>query len=484
VGAEEQEARPSSAAGAPARVPARPDAVYGSVRVAAWAADLLATAPFQRLAGLSLSDVPGHLLTGHAFPSRLDHVIGVYHLVRLARPRDRALQAAALAHDLGHGPFSHLSEPLMQEWLGCDHEQRAARKVAEARTRLSPAALRRLAWLDWDEVAALVVGGGPGGRGALLNGPLDFDNIEYVARFSLGADLGTPGYDPVALARALRLAPAQEPLRVASAGSRVTPRLACDRGPDLVPARGGEPYVPRGPQPEFPRGPEGPARGGGEVRGGLPPDQVPVAPTVLLPAGEADGIAWQAARARMYDYLHGQHANLAPHAMLRKAVEMAWLGHELPESFLDMTDAQALALLAACADRGVATLAQRVSAGSARYHTCLWEAPASVARLPGSPLVDWRPRLELERSLAAEAGLAPQDVILETLISRARRVLPPIAGRVPSTARRAGSPPEPPVVHLFVGADAPRDYRHRLRAATERRLRDLGLVQGPARSLE
>src|SRR5262245_23265033 len=93
------------------------DPLYGEVRVAGWAAALLATPPFQRLSGVSLSDVPGEILfdrqgfpTGGAFPSRLDHTLGVYHLARLTRPRDRALQAAALAHDLGHGPFSHLTE--------------------------------------------------------------------------------------------------------------------------------------------------------------------------------------------------------------------------------------------------------------------------------------------------------------------------------------------------------------------------------------
>ena len=102
-----------------------PDAMYGSMHVAGWAAALLETAPFQRLAGVSLSDVPGLLLFGRPFPSRLDHAIGVYHLTRLARPRDRALQASALAHDLGHGPFSHLTEPLMVERLGIGHEQRS-----------------------------------------------------------------------------------------------------------------------------------------------------------------------------------------------------------------------------------------------------------------------------------------------------------------------------------------------------------------------
>jgi hypothetical protein len=163
---------------------------------------------------------------------------------------------------------------------------------------------------------------------------------------------------------------------------------------------------------------------------------------------------------------------------------MAWLGHELSEAFLDMTDAAALALLSACADRGVATLAQRVGAGSAHYHTCLWEAPASAAKLPGSQLLDWRPRLELERSLAAEAGLAPHDVILEVLTSRARRALPPLAGRAAAPAHPISAVAEPPVIHLFVSVEAPRDYRHRLRTATERRLRDLGMVDGRARSME
>ena len=121
------------------------DMLYGEVRVAAWAERLLQTRPFQRLAHISLSDVPGELLFERPFPSRLEHTRGVYFLARLARPRDRTLQAAALAHDLGHGPFSHLTEPLMREWHGEDHEQRAARLLEEVRSELSETALRHLA---------------------------------------------------------------------------------------------------------------------------------------------------------------------------------------------------------------------------------------------------------------------------------------------------------------------------------------------------
>ena len=182
--------------------------MYGSMHVAGWAAALLETAPFQRLAGVSLSDVPGPLLFGRPFPSRLDHAIGVYHLTRLARPRDRALQASALAHDLGHGPFSHLTEPLMLERLGIDHEQRSARLVFDVRDALAPWIQRYLDWLDWDEVAALVQGQGADGRGALLNGLLDYDNIDNIARFLAASGLGSPGYDPVTLARGLTLSAA------------------------------------------------------------------------------------------------------------------------------------------------------------------------------------------------------------------------------------------------------------------------------------
>ncbi|HUY76296.1 MAG TPA: HD domain-containing protein, partial [Ktedonobacterales bacterium] len=128
------------------------DPLYGVVPVAQWAEDLLATAPFRRLAGVSLSNAPGDLLFERPFPSRLEHSLGVYHLARLARPRDRAVQAAALAHDLGHGPFSHMIEPLMRERLGVNHEQRSTTLLASALASLTGAAARRLAWLDPAEV--------------------------------------------------------------------------------------------------------------------------------------------------------------------------------------------------------------------------------------------------------------------------------------------------------------------------------------------
>jgi HD superfamily phosphohydrolase len=414
-----------------------PDPLYGSVRVAGWAAALLATPPFARLAGISLSDVPGELLFGRPFPSRLDHMRGVYHLARLSRPRDRILQAAALAHDLGHGPFSHLSEPLMRAWLGCDHEERAARQLAATRAALPAATLRRLAWLDWDEVGALVVGSGDAGRGALLNGRLDYDNLDNVARFLLASGLGAPRYAPEALAKALR---------------------------PLPPATTTESDPPGTDPPDV----------------GTPAKRCE--PTYLLASAREDALAWQAARAHVYGYLHSEHANLAPHAMLRKAIDLAWADQTLPSEFLDMTDAKALACLAANGQRGTAALAQRVRAGARRWHVCLWEARVpTTATTAHATFSEPRACLALEADLANEAGLTAHDVIVEVLASGAGRALPPLAqpGRPGALTWLPAPLSAPHLLHLFVAPDVPRDYQHRLRAAAERRLGALGVAAWP-----
>jgi hypothetical protein len=419
-----------------------PDPLYGTVRVAAWAAGLLATSPLRRLAGVSLSDVPGDLLFGRPFPSRLDHTLGVYHLARLACPRDRALQAAALAHDLGHGPFSHLTEPLMRERLGADHEERSVWLLAEVRAALTPSAARLTAWLDWDEMAQLMLGRGNGGRGALLNGLVDYDNADNVARFLLCSGLGTPGYDPVALARALCLLP-PEPVN----------------GMDVP---GSDAHAGR-------------AASDVSLFRTAPADRV-----YLRAQAEDMALGWQRDRAAVYRYLHEGHHNLAAHAMLRKAVDLAAAADLLPASFFDMTDETALRLLASAPEPGIVALARAAHAGADHVYRCVWEAEVSseAADLP-TLFGRWRERLALEARLAREAGLAPHEVVLEVLASGAYRALPPLATLEHSLAftRQADPPLTPPrMVHLFAPLSAGQDYVRRLRMAAERRLGVLGAM--------
>ncbi len=425
------------------------DPLYGTVRVAAWAAALLATPPFRRLAGVSLSDVPGELLFGRPFPSRLDHAIGVYHLARLARPRDRALQAAALAHDLGHGPFSHLTEPLMRERLGADHEARSARLLDDVRAGLAPGAERLLSWLDWDEVGRLVMGGGGDGRGALLNGRLDYDNCDNVARFLRASSLGTPGYDPPTLARALRPLPR---------GASVSGMYG-----NGLPAQAARPALVLGAGDASACAED--ARRGGRV--------------YIVEQAGGDARGWLADRATVYRFLHEGHRNLAAHAMLRKAVDLAAATNVLPPGFFDLTDRAALRALELALDPGPVELVRRVRAGDGWLHRCAWEAEiAPGARAIPETVARWRERLALEAALAAEVGLAPRDVIVEVLVSGAARALPPFAPeRRPEALVWPPAPARSPqVLHLFLPADAGRDYARRLRQAAERMLAPLGAV--------
>jgi hypothetical protein len=401
------------------------DSLYGRIKLSAWATAFLSTPQFRRLAGVSLSSVPGDLLFRHLFPSRLDHSVGVYHLTRVARPRDRTLQLAALAHDLGHGPFSHLTEPLMLEWLGQDHETRSVVLLERVSAAL-PESTQHMAWLDWEEVARLMRGEG---RGTLLNGSLDYDNIDNVARFKQQSGFGVPAYSPTSLARGLRY---------------VSQNVTLQR----------------------------------EV--------------------EPEGLAWQTDRATVYGFLHGDdgteaggpggHRNLAVHAMLRKAVDLAFTTHILPSDFFDLTDAEALAVLGAGRTRGLLALVQRIKGDHNRWHRCIWEAvtPPDDQRFPAL-LSTAGERLTLEAELAAEAGLSPHEVILDSLVSSAARALPPlipgapgVSSTPPSGGPAAAKPLLPPrVTHLFVASGYGSDYVRRLTLAAERRFGGQDIRTGP-----
>lgn len=125
--------------------------------------------------------------------SRFEHSLGTMHLARLVcREADipgrdeTGVVAAALLHDIGHGPFSHASEGLMAELLGKEHMDirglLAASPLRDALDDLS---------LPVDEIACLVNGTHP--LAGILHGELDVDRMDYLLRDAhyTGAPYGT-----------------------------------------------------------------------------------------------------------------------------------------------------------------------------------------------------------------------------------------------------------------------------------------------------
>lgn len=98
------------------------DPVHNFVRLRADEAKLIGTPIFQRLRGIRQLAM-AHLVYPGALHTRFDHSLGVCHVAGLLAEQlgllngeVETVRLAALLHDLGHGPFSHISEHLLERY--------------------------------------------------------------------------------------------------------------------------------------------------------------------------------------------------------------------------------------------------------------------------------------------------------------------------------------------------------------------------------
>jgi uncharacterized protein len=156
------------------------DPVHGYVEVEDFALDLLDSRALQRLRyikqlGFSYLVYPG------ANHSRFEHSLGTMFLAGVASRRFELSEnehtlvvASALLHDIGHGPFSHASEPLMKKFLHRTHDD--IEVIAEEQMG---GPLR--AWgIDPDELCAVVKG--KHSLSQIIHGDLDVDRMDYLLR--------------------------------------------------------------------------------------------------------------------------------------------------------------------------------------------------------------------------------------------------------------------------------------------------------------
>ena len=157
------------------------DSVHDHIEVEGVAAALLDTPPVQRLRRVSQLGTAA-LVYPSANHTRFEHSLGVYELATRAlghleiRGEDaRAVRAAALLHDVGHGPFSHALEELLYRRTGRYHDD-----VADLLAQDAVAAVFDSYDVDRDRVAGLIAG--EGRLGQLVAGELDVDRMDYLVR--------------------------------------------------------------------------------------------------------------------------------------------------------------------------------------------------------------------------------------------------------------------------------------------------------------
>jgi HD superfamily phosphohydrolase len=185
---------------------------------------LIDTAEFQRLRRIKQLGLGLYTYQG-AEHSRFTHSLGALHLMTriLDRLSDRveistedraAARAAALLHDVGHGPFSHA----MEKVLGVHHEQMTMLAVTSTDTELN-ATLRSFSAEMPARVAAIIDGTfKPAALAQLVSSQLDVDRMDYLLRDSLmtGAKYGL--YDLEWIINALQIDEAADRIYVTARG--------------------------------------------------------------------------------------------------------------------------------------------------------------------------------------------------------------------------------------------------------------------------
>jgi len=105
------------------------DPVHGYIEADTLALQLIDTELVQRLRHISQLGFANLVYPG-ANHTRFEHSLGTMHLAGLMAGRlgldeeeTRLITTAALLHDTGHGPFSHATEPVMEEFTGRSHHE-------------------------------------------------------------------------------------------------------------------------------------------------------------------------------------------------------------------------------------------------------------------------------------------------------------------------------------------------------------------------
>lgn len=173
------------------------DPVHNFVLLRECEAKAAGTTLFQRLRGIRQLAM-AHLVYPGALHTRFDHSLGVCHVAGLLAdqlglsPHEIELvRLAALLHDVGHGPFSHVSEHALdwyadRESLSKDRKTEKIHELITAHLIEHDHDLQRILGRDRCEKIAKLLDRGYGQPvlRAIVSGPLDADKQDYLLRDS------------------------------------------------------------------------------------------------------------------------------------------------------------------------------------------------------------------------------------------------------------------------------------------------------------
>ncbi len=152
------------------------DAVHGIIKLEEWMLKIIDTPQFQRLRRIKQLGFANLVYPG-ANHTRFEHSLGVMHIAKILSQRlelGEEVVVAALLHDVGHAPFSHSSEELLEKYAGFKHEDLRKIVRGELKDVLKDLGFRL------SRLADLVMGK----RASIVSGDIDVDRMDYLVRDS------------------------------------------------------------------------------------------------------------------------------------------------------------------------------------------------------------------------------------------------------------------------------------------------------------
>jgi hypothetical protein len=135
--------------------------------------------------------------------TRFAHSLGVMYLagefaetLGLDERTVKAYRVAGLLHDIGHAPFSHSIEDLMERELGFDHEERSCTLIEEKLAPLLPDGV------SVSEVQDIIRGDS---QYNIVHGDVDVDRIDYLLRDAHSTGVKHGEFDAMTLIRFAQL---------------------------------------------------------------------------------------------------------------------------------------------------------------------------------------------------------------------------------------------------------------------------------------
>jgi len=177
------------------------DPVYGYIRLTEIERNVIDTLAVQRLRRIRQLAGAEYVYPA-ANHTRFEHVLGAMYLAgvvaeniptELSADEKQEVRLAALLHDVGHAPFSHLFEPFLLKYLGRNHEDMSTWIIANS----SLSGVIEEQGFDAKELSNLAVGKaskqGKRFLGQIISSSFDVDKMDFVVRdsYHTGAGYGS-----------------------------------------------------------------------------------------------------------------------------------------------------------------------------------------------------------------------------------------------------------------------------------------------------